>query len=143
MLGIKGAEIIVRKYNHPVKSASDGDYWRLLIPGTYFVTVQAPGYAPVTKEVIVPEGGTAASYNFELERSFDAGNDAGSNTKFSSEVKMGNKKPVSISLIIGLTVICTIALALAVALMVMVVKKFKRSKDNVESGYVAVQSQSD
>ena len=128
---------MVTKYNHPVKTARDGDYWRLLKPGSYLVTVHAPGYAPSTKTVVVPQGDAAARYNFVLEPSADAG------TEFSSEVKTSEKKPVPVSLIIGLTVICAISLALATALVVMVVKKYRHSTDNVESGYVAVQSQSD
>jgi len=40
---------------HPVTSASTGDYWRLLMPGVYNVTVQAKGYFPVSKLVTVME----------------------------------------------------------------------------------------
>lgn len=132
---------MVEKYNHPVKTARDGDYWRLLKPGEYSVTVHAMGYAPVRKRVVVPEGGAAATYNFVLQPSDDTHIDYSSN--LSSEVKTSKKKPVPVSLIIGLTVICAISLALAVALGVMVVKRYRHKTENVESGYVAVQSQSD
>ncbi|KRY01998.1 Carboxypeptidase E [Trichinella pseudospiralis] len=38
---------------HSVKSAVDGDYWRLLTPGTYNITVLAEGYLSNTKTVKV------------------------------------------------------------------------------------------
>ncbi|XP_072050372.1 carboxypeptidase D-like [Amphiura filiformis] len=35
--------------NHDVTTAQQGDYWRLLVPGAYWVTAYAPGYEPVTQ----------------------------------------------------------------------------------------------
>lgn len=34
--------------------APDGDYWRLLPPGSYVVIAQAPGYSKVVKRVVIP-----------------------------------------------------------------------------------------
>lgn len=34
--------------------APDGDYWRLLPPGSHVVIAQAPGYAKVMKRVTIP-----------------------------------------------------------------------------------------
>ena len=134
ILAIDGAEIVVKKYGHAVKSARDGDYWRLLNPGKYSVSASAPGYASVTKRVVVPEDDAIASYDFVLEPSNDAGVD------YSSEVKANEKKGVPVTLIVGLTVICVVSILLAVALIVMISRKFRQSKDNVESGYAPVES---
>ncbi|XP_013414827.1 carboxypeptidase E [Lingula anatina] len=55
--------------NHDITSAHDGDYWRLLIPGSYMVTVTAPGYLPQTKcmEVTNPFRTEAKEVDFELQ----------------------------------------------------------------------------
>lgn len=45
---VVGATVKVKGIDHSVKSASYGDYWRLLVPGTYSITVEADGYSSVT-----------------------------------------------------------------------------------------------
>ncbi|XP_072221200.1 probable carboxypeptidase X1 [Leuresthes tenuis] len=44
--GIADAVIKVEDHNHDIRSAADGDYWRLLNPGQYKVVVWAVGYLP-------------------------------------------------------------------------------------------------
>uniref|UniRef100_A0A8K9XMQ2 F5/8 type C domain-containing protein n=1 Tax=Oncorhynchus mykiss TaxID=8022 RepID=A0A8K9XMQ2_ONCMY len=44
--GIADAIVKVEDLDHDIRSAADGDYWRLLNPGEYKVTVWAEGYFP-------------------------------------------------------------------------------------------------
>jgi carboxypeptidase D len=64
-LPIHGARLRVDDRAHEVTTAVDGDYWRLLVPGNYQVTVNADGYRGVTARVTVLEG-RAVTYNFTL-----------------------------------------------------------------------------
>ncbi|KAH7645110.1 carboxypeptidase d-like protein [Dermatophagoides farinae] len=51
---IVDAEIHVNCSTHTVRSVSPyGDYWRLLLPGSYKITVTKPGYKPVSRIVTI------------------------------------------------------------------------------------------
>lgn len=54
---------------HVRVSAGTGDYWRLLVPGKYNLTVQALGYETQSKDVLVtnPEHEPAARLDFQLK----------------------------------------------------------------------------
>ncbi|XP_030252862.1 LOW QUALITY PROTEIN: probable carboxypeptidase X1 [Sparus aurata] len=47
--GIADAIIKVDDIDHHIRSVADGDYWRLLNPGEYKVTVSAEGYLPSSR----------------------------------------------------------------------------------------------
>lgn len=64
---IPHADVYVEGINHVVQTAKFGDYWRILLPGRYNITVAARGYESYTEEVIVPENGTI-EYNVTLMR---------------------------------------------------------------------------
>ncbi|XP_012666425.2 carboxypeptidase Z [Otolemur garnettii] len=51
---VKNARILVKGIRHDVTTAPDGDYWRLLPPGSHIVVAQAPGYSKVIKRVTIP-----------------------------------------------------------------------------------------
>ncbi|XP_042860630.1 carboxypeptidase E-like isoform X3 [Penaeus japonicus] len=53
--------------NHDVTSVHEGDYWRLLTPGTYELTAEAEGYLPLTHTVTV----TNTPHTEAIRRDFD------------------------------------------------------------------------
>ncbi|KAK9874298.1 hypothetical protein WA026_002650 [Henosepilachna vigintioctopunctata] len=80
---IPKAEISVEGISHFVKTGKNGDYWRILLPGIYNVTVMARGYESYTQQVVVPTSGSyihnvtlirndaahwANSYDFDNEK---------------------------------------------------------------------------
>ena len=53
---------------HSVRTAKDGDYWRLLTAGLYQVTASAEHHESVTKEVRVADNLKAVVVNFRLTK---------------------------------------------------------------------------
>ncbi|XP_037533421.1 carboxypeptidase D [Nematolebias whitei] len=70
--GIPNATISLKGINHNITTAQTGDYWRLLVPGTYSVTATAPGYKPVSIYATVSKD-HAEVVDFRLAR-FDSDN---------------------------------------------------------------------
>nr|XP_020480058.1 carboxypeptidase Z-like isoform X2 [Monopterus albus] len=67
--GIKGARISVRGIRHDITTAENGDYWRLLTPGTHIVTASALGYTRAVKKVFLPPRmHTAGRVDFVLQK---------------------------------------------------------------------------
>ena len=123
--GIEGAEINVEDRSHPVRSAKDGDYWRLLLPGSYKVTVSKQGYFPVKRTIQVTPG-PATRQEFTLKRNGQSRDEASTELQ---EVKTDDdKRPVPVSLVIGLTIVCLVSLMLALALAIMLAKKYRGSE---------------
>ncbi|CAH1776916.1 unnamed protein product [Owenia fusiformis] len=50
---VPNAKVYIDKRKHPVTSTSKGEYWRVLLPGTYTIRVEAEGYRKFKKEIIV------------------------------------------------------------------------------------------
>lgn len=65
---ISGAWIRVDNRGSDVKSAVDGDYWRLLTEGSYVLSAGASGYREMSQRVVVSAEGPAMQVNFTLER---------------------------------------------------------------------------
>lgn len=63
---LKRAVIEVAGIDHMVFTADDGDYWRLLLPGSYSIEASAHGYASQTKQIVVADG-LAVVLNFTLK----------------------------------------------------------------------------
>ncbi|XP_038641148.1 inactive carboxypeptidase-like protein X2 [Scyliorhinus canicula] len=66
---IANATVSTEGINHNVLTASDGDYWRILNPGDYRVTVKAQGYATSTRICHVGYENEATQCNFNLRKS--------------------------------------------------------------------------
>lgn len=64
---IPHAVISVNNIQHVTYSDKDGDYYRLLMPGKYNITVSAKGYETITSEVTIPDE-KALIYNIGLMR---------------------------------------------------------------------------
>lgn len=58
---ISNARIDIVGRSHSVFSAESGDYWRLLVPGSYTLRVSAPGYNATEKSVAVPVASTSGN----------------------------------------------------------------------------------
>ncbi|XP_026770454.1 inactive carboxypeptidase-like protein X2 [Pangasianodon hypophthalmus] len=67
--GIANAIVSVEGINHDIRTAADGDYWRLLNPGEYSVTVRAEGYGLTRKVCEVGYDMGATQCDFRLARS--------------------------------------------------------------------------
>ena len=61
------ATVHVKGRDHDIKTACNGDYWRLLVPGEYTLEVSTQDFKPAEKTVTVVEG-TVVVVNFTLER---------------------------------------------------------------------------
>ncbi|XP_041602121.1 inactive carboxypeptidase-like protein X2 isoform X1 [Vulpes lagopus] len=66
--GIPNAVISVEGVNHDIRTASDGDYWRLLNPGEYVVTAKAEGFTSSTKNCMVGYDMGATHCDFTLSK---------------------------------------------------------------------------
>uniref|UniRef100_A0AAQ4RG07 Carboxypeptidase X, M14 family member 2 n=1 Tax=Gasterosteus aculeatus aculeatus TaxID=481459 RepID=A0AAQ4RG07_GASAC len=66
--GIANAIVSVQGIGHDIRTASDGDYWRLLNPGEYRVTAKAEGYSITSKKCEVGYEMGATSCNFIIGR---------------------------------------------------------------------------
>ncbi|KAM9786703.1 probable carboxypeptidase X1 [Syngnathus typhle] len=64
--GIEDAVIKVEDHGHDIRTAADGDYWRLLNPGDYKVVAWAEGYFPAVRHCHVGMEPRATICDFNL-----------------------------------------------------------------------------
>ncbi|XP_005994602.1 inactive carboxypeptidase-like protein X2 isoform X2 [Latimeria chalumnae] len=65
---LQNATILVEGISHDIRTAIDGDYWRLLNPGEYKVTAKADGYSGSTKNCDVGYDMGATQCDFVLSK---------------------------------------------------------------------------
>ena len=53
--GLEGVRVTVKGVNFTVTSSARGEYWRLLLPGSYTLEFRKDGYEPLTKDVLVKD----------------------------------------------------------------------------------------
>ncbi|XP_047449845.1 carboxypeptidase D isoform X1 [Mugil cephalus] len=75
---IPNATIHVQGIEHSITTAQTGDYWRLLVPGTYSITASAHGYVPVTIYATVSKD-HVEMVDFRLTRLHSDGNGQSTN----------------------------------------------------------------
>uniref|UniRef100_A0A8C2Z2K4 Carboxypeptidase D n=1 Tax=Cyclopterus lumpus TaxID=8103 RepID=A0A8C2Z2K4_CYCLU len=63
---LANVSIVVASIRHNLTTGHNGDYYRLLLPGTYNITAVAPGYIPMTVHSVLVEEGKAQELNFTL-----------------------------------------------------------------------------
>ncbi|KAI7801656.1 probable carboxypeptidase X1 isoform X1 [Triplophysa rosa] len=66
--GIADAIIKVDDIDHHIRSAFEGDYWRLLNPGEYHITVTAEGYIPASRNCRVEYDHYPTICDFQLTK---------------------------------------------------------------------------
>ena len=66
---VSRARVDVLGRDRPVYTAIDGDYWRLLVPGTYRLRASAPGFAESQRRNVRVTAGSITLVNFVLQRS--------------------------------------------------------------------------
>ncbi|XP_030211606.1 probable carboxypeptidase X1 [Gadus morhua] len=64
--GLADAIIKVEDHDHDIRTAADGDYWRLLNPGEYRVVAWAEGYLPAARSCRVGMEARATPCDFHL-----------------------------------------------------------------------------
>uniref|UniRef100_A0A8C9G3D0 Carboxypeptidase X, M14 family member 2 n=1 Tax=Pavo cristatus TaxID=9049 RepID=A0A8C9G3D0_PAVCR len=87
--GIPHAIISVEGVNHDIRTA-DGDYWRLLNPGEYMVSVKAEGYTTATKNCEVGYDMGATRCDFTISKTNLA--------RIKEIMRKFGKQPISLSL---------------------------------------------
>ncbi|XP_029301845.1 carboxypeptidase D [Cottoperca gobio] len=63
---LANVSIVVESIRHNLNTGKYGDYYRLLLPGTYNITAVAPGYTPMTVHSVQVLDGKATELNFTL-----------------------------------------------------------------------------
>ncbi|XP_068440183.1 carboxypeptidase D [Clinocottus analis] len=63
---LANVSIVVASIRHNLTTGNNGDYYRLLLPGTYNITAVAPGYIPMTVNSVLVKEGKAKELNFTL-----------------------------------------------------------------------------
>lgn len=65
---IENAAITVNDNNHAAYSIKSGEFWKLLLPGRYNITIQAESYEPHSEEIEIMEQDRVLRFDVNLMR---------------------------------------------------------------------------
>lgn len=65
---VPNATITIGEMRYTMRSTQAGEYWRLLVPGRYNITVEAAGFAVHFEEIVVPDAGGRLLHDISLMR---------------------------------------------------------------------------
>lgn len=65
---IVGAQIYFNNVEHSIKSGAQGDYYKILLPGKYNMTVEAEGFELQIVEIEIPNNKTRLRFDMQLIR---------------------------------------------------------------------------
>lgn len=65
---IAGAHIYFNNIEHSIKTGVQGDYYKLLLPGRYNMTIEADGFVLQTEEILIPSNNTRLRFDIQLIR---------------------------------------------------------------------------
>lgn len=88
---IADAVIMVADVKHNVSTSRFGDYYRLLLPGTYNITVVAPGYIPMPVAGVEVKEGKSTVLNITLVSENDESSTAAPNPESSTDTSASSK----------------------------------------------------
>uniref|UniRef100_A0A8C6SD53 Carboxypeptidase D, a n=1 Tax=Neogobius melanostomus TaxID=47308 RepID=A0A8C6SD53_9GOBI len=88
------ASIVVKGIRHNLTTGMFGDYYRLLLPGTYNITAVAPGYISMTVQSVQVSEGKAAELNFTLASTNSSANEADSSVEHTTPVLPTRHQPL-------------------------------------------------
>lgn len=87
---IEKANIVIEGINHNVTTTADGEYWRLLLPGTYSVYATAWGYKSSEPVNVTVLEGIPTILNFTLSRR-EISNEGNRDIDYPSQISLFNK----------------------------------------------------
>ena len=79
---------VIGREVHDVRTTQDGDYWRLLRPGSYELQAVLTGYEPEQATVVVTSSSAPVTLNFTLSSTSSSPDDEAQDGNAASDLRM-------------------------------------------------------